>query len=425
MQERAACVIIVGSHPALDGLPAALAALDLDVVRTVQPEEVASILQRWAGSCVAVLDVSLPDSDAFASIHRLLHLAPDTPTLVVFDERYTASPRDLAPRDAIGQLPLTTHELVAEVVALLRRVRVDVALPDVPSAQTTPLDGPADAPAPPDGPQGQAIAVIALKGGVGRSTIAANLAVALARWHGKRIILVDADLWRGDVGVLLNLPFGRGMADLVPPPDEVLDLEKVQGALRSHPSGVRLLPAPADPTLVEGIPALLPARLVDVCKGLADYVIVDTPPALDDLTLHVLDVADRVLGVLVPEVSAVRHTSRLLRLAPHLQLVDRLALVLNRANSGLSTQQLEALLGRPVDARIVSAGLKVLQAANWGTTLVDGELEAADGIARDFARLAALVAGEPAPPEMPRTRRRGFSLPIPGLRRATAPKPSG
>ena len=114
-------------------------------------------------------------------------------------------------------------------------MRVEVALPDVPSAEPTPLDVPADVPGLPDGPQGQAIAVIALKGGVGRSTIAANLAVALARWHGKRIILVDADLWRGDVGVLLNLPFGRGMADLVPPPDEVLDLEKVQGALRAHP----------------------------------------------------------------------------------------------------------------------------------------------------------------------------------------------
>src|SRR5687767_4210445 len=132
--------------------------------------------------------------------------------------------------------------------------------------------------------------------------------------------------------------------------------------------------------------------MVEVCKTLADFVVVDTAPTLDDLTLHVLDVADQVLVVLTSEVSAVRHASRLLKLAPHLRLDDRLRLVLNRANSGLPEHQVVEMLAARVDARVVSPGLAVLDAANRGRTLVETDSRFSEPITRDFARLAALVA---------------------------------
>jgi pilus assembly protein CpaE len=169
---------------------------------------------------------------------------------------------------------------------------------------------------------------------------------------------------------------------------------------------------PDEPTLVELIPPVLPARLVEICRTLADYVVVDTAPTLDDSTLHILDVADQVLAILTPEVSAVRHAGRLLRLAPHLRLEDRLLLVLNRANSGLPTWQIEEMLGRRIDAAIMSAGLPVLDAANRGHTLVEADARLGQPITRDFARLADLLIGaappapaeEPAPPARPRRR---------------------
>jgi pilus assembly protein CpaE len=187
------------------------------------------------------------------------------------------------------------------------------------------------------------------------------------------------------------------MADLVPRGAEVIDIEAVRAALLPHPSGISVLAVPDEPILVELIPPLLPARLVDICKTLADYVVVDTAPALDDTTLHILDVANRVLGVLTPEVSAVRHAGRLLRLAPHLGLDDRLLLVLNRANSGLAPERIEEMLGRPVDAAIVSAGLALLDAANRGRTLVETDPRLTQPITRDFVRLADLLVGA-APP---------------------------
>src|SRR5207253_2577744 len=162
---------------------------------------------------------TLADATTFAVLHRWVHEAPAIPALLVFDDRYTTSPRDLAPRDAHAQLPLSTEELVRAVGTLLRRA-----------------DYPTHGIEPEPEPESQA-----------------------------------------------------------PPEREVVDLAAARPALLPHPSGVRLLSGPADPTLVELIPPLLPARLVEVCKTLAELVIVDTAPTLDDLTLHVLDVADRVL----------------------------------------------------------------------------------------------------------------------------------
>jgi pilus assembly protein CpaE len=387
MAERPARVIVIAAHPGLAALPAALEALGVEVGAATDPDKVEWLLQSWGRECVAVLDATLPDAPAFAALHRRLHEPPPVPILVVFDDRYTISPRELAPRDAHAQLPLEIEELVAAVVALLRRG--EYTAPGLPEPE---------APVAPQRAGGRALVVFGLKGGVGRSTIAAHLAVSLARQHRASVILVDADLWRGDVSVLLNLRLGRGMADLVPRGAEVIDVEAVRDALQPHASGVRVLPVPDEPTLVELIPPLLPARLVEVCKTLADYVVVDTAPALDDTTLHVLDVADRVLVVLTPEVSAVRHAARLLRLAPHLGLDDRLLLVLNRANSGLATEHVAEMLGRPIDATIVSAGLPLLDAANRGHTLMEADPRLAQPITRDFARLGSLLIGAPDPP---------------------------
>ncbi|HEY7065350.1 MAG TPA: P-loop NTPase [Chloroflexota bacterium] len=384
MAERPARVIVIAAHPGLEALPAALTALGVEVAATTEPEEIEWFLHSWDRACVAVLDATLPDAQAFASLHQRLHEAPPVPTLVVFDDRYATSPRELAPRDAHALLPATLDELVAAVAALLRRA--EYTAPGLPGPEP---------PAAPRGPRGKAIVVFGLKGGVGRSTIAAHLAVSLAQRHSAGVVLVDADLWRGDLSVLLNLRLGRGMADLVPQGDDVVDLDAVRAMLQPHSSGVRLLSVPDEPTLVELIPPLLPARLVEVCKTEADYVVVDTAPALDDPTLHVLDVADRVLVVFTPEVSAARHACRLLRLAPHLGLEGRLLLVLNRANSGLPTWQVEEILGRHVDARIVSAGLPLLDAANRGRTLVEADPRLGQRITRDFARLAGLVVGSP------------------------------
>src|SRR4051794_17874698 len=100
MQERAACVLIIGVQPALFELADALEEFDLEVVRSTKLEEISWLLRIWSGACVAVLDAGLPGSDTFAAIHHRLHLAPSVPTLIVFDEDLALAARDLAGRDS-------------------------------------------------------------------------------------------------------------------------------------------------------------------------------------------------------------------------------------------------------------------------------------------------------------------------------------
>ncbi len=385
MAATPARVLVIARHPALEGLAPALRARGVDARSATALDEIEWLLHSWERRCVAVLDATLLDAALFARLRDRLHARPAVPTLIVFDERYQVSPRELAPGDAYVYLPATLEDLSHEVGWLLVRA-------GYPAPWLT------ENPVAPPRPRGRGVVVFSLKGGVGRSTIAANLAVSLARHHGQSVVLVDADLWRGDQAVLLDLRLGRGMAALVPRGNEVLDLDALRAALQSHRTGVRLLPAPDEPALVEAIPPELPARLVESCKTEADYVVVDTPPALDDLTLYLFDIADRVLVVFTPEVSAVRHTVRLLRLAPDLGLQERLLLVLNRANSGLALDQIETLLERRIDAQLVSAGRAVLDAANRGRTLVEADSKLAEPITRDFTHLAALVHEQVPPP---------------------------
>ena len=149
----------------------------------------------------------------------------------------------------------------------------------------------------------QTVAVFGPKGGVGRSTIAVNLAVGLAQFYGQRVALLDADLWFGDLAVLLDLPREPSIADLVGF-GEYLDVDLLRRVLHPHSTGVRVLCAPPQPVLVETIPAALPARVARVCRTPFDFVVVDTGASLDEHVVEVLDVADRILLVTTPELGS-------------------------------------------------------------------------------------------------------------------------
>jgi len=256
---------------------------------------------------------------------------------------------------------------------------------------------------------GKVLAVFSPKGGVGRTTIAVNLALAAAQLSGRKIVLVDGDLTFGDVAVMLNLPPSRTISDLIPYANQ-LDEELLDTILATYPSGLRVLLAPPKPELADLVTPEHMSLIVARLRELFDYVIVDTMVTLNDLTLAILDAADKVLVVTTPEIPAIKNVRAFLDTASALGYpADKIEVILNRADAspGLDISQVEATLGRQFTARIASGGLAVVEATNRGVPVVLSEpgSEVAQGIYSLVKTLVPEATAIPPRPAGPRLRR--------------------
>jgi pilus assembly protein CpaE len=197
---------------------------------------------------------------------------------------------------------------------------------------------------------GTVITLAGVKGGIGKTTIAVNLALFLAMDTARSVALVDLDLPYGDLAMLLNLKPTGSIVTAVSDPTILADPDLLQAQLCSGPGGVHVLTAPINGTgeVVEGAQV---APLLTRLAGLYDFVVVDTPPGFVELTAAALDVASQTLLVTTPEPTTLRRTELALR-----QLSDwkypgtRLKIVVNRASmrGGLRAEEIENLLSEPV-----------------------------------------------------------------------------
>jgi pilus assembly protein CpaE len=217
------------------------------------------------------------------------------------------------------------------------------------------------------------VAVYSPKGGVGCTTVAINLAVALKRTTGKRTILMDGDLGFGDVDTALNISSSTSISTLLPNLDELDDLF-LEGALARHSSGIKVL---IGPPYLEAAGAISPEdlrQLVMRLAGLGDgYVVVDASSALDDRTLSVLDICHHLVVITTPQVTALRDAHRFLEVLNLLGYNSQKAmLVLNHCyqRSTVRLKEVERALGHPVAQIVEYAPLQVTASLNRGVPLL-------------------------------------------------------
>jgi MinD-like ATPase involved in chromosome partitioning or flagellar assembly len=398
----APAVFLFTTHPLLDPLERGLQALGLNAMRVRSLAHARQLLAGRRDRCVAVLDTYQPAPYSFAAIYRFLHEAPAVPTLIVLHGEPTGPSPIWATTpntDDYARLPMPLAALQLRVQALLLHAGLPLPPPETSSAASEA----------PRRPAGKLVAVFGAKGGLGCSTIAANLAVALAQHHDQRVALIDANLWFGNLATLLDVRGDKTLATLAATADH-LDVDVLTDVLVPHASGVQLL-LPPKPTQVETIPPSLPARVAQAYRLLFDYVIVDTHPSLEEYVLQVLEGADQILLVTTPELAAIGCTAQVLALAPALGLRNKLLLVLNRANSGVRLEHLEHTLGMRVDATIVSAGQRVVSAANRGVPLVALDPQGTAQVTRDLVALANRLRGATEPDEQRAPSRSAWRLP--------------
>ena len=222
------------------------------------------------------------------------------------------------------------------------------------------------------GDEGRIIAVHGVKGGVGATTIAVNLAVAVRIATRARVALVDANLYSGDVAVSLNLTARSSLADLTPHLKE-LDLDFLGRASVEHASGVRAFLAPDDFERAQGVTGEQIGRILKVMQLHYDYIVVDTCSLPDQVTSAALDAADRIVMVLTPEMAALKNAARFLTLAEAIGYGnEKLVPLLNRSNSrsAIGASEIAEHLRLRVAITLPSEGATVVGAANAGEPVV-------------------------------------------------------
>jgi len=218
---------------------------------------------------------------------------------------------------------------------------------------------------------GQIVTVFAAKGGCGKTMLAVNLGVALARLGVRRVCVVDLDLSFGDVAISVQLDPLRTILDALPMAGH-LDESGAASLLTRYQPGLDMLLAPVTPGDAEKIPPRLVGELIAVLRGMYDFVVIDTPAQFNEHVLTAMDVSSQLVLLTTPDVTALKN----LRVA--LDMLDMLSyprqirsVVVNRADSkvGLSLEHVRKVVRSDIAAHIPSSRAVPIS-VNKGTPIV-------------------------------------------------------
>lgn len=371
---------------------------DIDVVGAAASGAEAINLASSLNPDVVLMDINMPDMDGIAATEQLSRAVPAASVVMMSvqgEADYLRRSMLAGAREFLVK-PFSSDELTASIRQVYARERDKLSRMAVAPVAAAAGGGSA-ANTNPSGEPGIVAAVFSPKGGVGRTTVAVNMAVAAATELGKKVVLVDGSFQFGDVGVLLNLnPKNKSIADLVPELEQAgNEVESIDTFVINHSAGIRVLLAPPSPEMAELITPAGIRRVIEALRQTHDLVIVDCTSYFNDTTLAILDSADVILTMLSLEITSIKNMRLFLEVADQLGYEGRkVRLVLNRADSalGIRVADVEHSIGRKVDDTIVSDGRSVVYALNRGVPFFLSNREAQ--VSQDILRLARSVVDE-------------------------------
>jgi pilus assembly protein CpaE len=224
-----------------------------------------------------------------------------------------------------------------------------------------------------DCPEATIITVFSLRGGVGTTSMAINLSIALAHLWDIRVLLADMALKNGHCAMMLNLTPTRSLADLAKQKHPTFEPEAIEPLLLNHESGMQLLPAPASPAEAELITPAVIDRLWPYFCATYPFVVIDAGSELNEVTLAILSRSHTVLLMLAPELGSLKAGTDALQILNRLNLETTQVLpVINWtfSHDGLPQKSIEVALGRPAVGVIPYARTAFTRAINTGRPLL-------------------------------------------------------
>jgi len=239
---------------------------------------------------------------------------------------------------------------------------------------------------------GQVVVLTSAKGGAGVSSLTANVALAIAQSRTPGVVAVDLDLEYGDLPMLVDVPPRSGV-------DELIDAIEQQGSavapedyVARHPTGLRVVGAPRRPVDALRVGEHGVTALVNILRAMHDTVLLDVPPGFSDPALAALAMADRVVVVVTPEVTAMRRTLTLFEVLRDLEITeDRQLLVLNTTvdSPDLTRERVEGMLRRRVPVVVPHALSVFHRATTSGRPAVLDDPQ--HPVSQELSRLARLI----------------------------------
>jgi pilus assembly protein CpaE len=370
---------------------------DMEVAGAASGGQEAVALAKKERPNVILMDINMPDMDGITATEIISNTVPESPIIMMSvqgEQDYLRRSMLAGAREFLVK-PFSADELINSIrhvheLEKVRRARYAPAAAAQGSAQGGVMS-------PPARETGKIITFFSPKGGVGRTTIATNLAVALHQSTQKPVVLVDGSLPFGDIAVILNMsPKAKTLADLIGSFEQA-DADVVESILVQHSTGIKVMLAPPTPESTELITGANMKHILELLRERYAYVVVDTWPSFQEQVITMLDVADVILTLMTLEITSLKNVRVFMEIAEKLGYSDdKVQLVANRNDSsgGIKASDVEASLGRKIPHTIVSDGRTLVLAVNRGVPFVTSNRDSQ--VSKDIFTLAAKLAGDTA-----------------------------
>ena len=292
----------------------------LKVTTEAASGEEAVILAGELRPDVILMDINMPGMDGIKATEEITLNVPDSIVIIMSvqgETEYVRKAMTAGARDYLCK-PFSGDELSETIInvyenEMKRREKITPLLTK-------------------DEIRSKVITIFSTKGGVGKTTIASNLAVSMARSSKKRVALVDLDLQFGDVAIMLNVSVKNTISDLVKEFGQ-LDSSLMEDYMVTHFSGVKVLPAPVKPEYAEYITANHVEKIISILRESYSYIIIDTSASFHETVLTSLDLSDKILIISTLDLPTIKNVKAGLDVMDTLNYPqEKIHVVLNKAS---------------------------------------------------------------------------------------------
>lgn len=341
---------------------------DMEVVDEATTGEEAVKLAEHLLPDVILMDINMPGLDGISATELISSRIPQVSIIIMSVQReceYVKKAMYVGARDFLAK-PFTIQELtdtIRKVYSKEQNRYRNMTINTDPAVKVS--------------TESQIITVFSTKGGVGKSTIASNLAVSIYQQTRKKVALLDLDLQFGDIAIMFNILPKHTISEIVQETDS-LDIDLLESYFVKHSTGISVLPAPTKPENAELVSGAHVEKILQVLKENYDYVIIDTPSLFDETTLVALDMSTQILLLVTLELPTIKNVKVSIDVLDSLHLKDKVKMVLNMSSDdlGIKPTEIERSLNCVLTSNIPSDNKTVITSVNKGVPFVTSHIGA-------------------------------------------------